>query len=76
MISQFLPMHRYSKQCTAPLIIRTQQDGKVFVLCQSFVDAAYSCKPEMLQKPKFHLLLHSAESMIEFSTTSSFNTER
>ena len=45
-------------------------------LCQNFVDVVYSYKREMLQKPKFHLLLHLAENMTEFGPTAAFNTER
>ena len=53
-----------------------EKEGDVLGLCQNFVDAVYSYKPEMLQKPKLHLLLHLAENMTEFGPTASFNTER
>ena len=53
-----------------------EKEGDMLGLCQNFVDAVYSYKPEMLQKPKFHLLLHLAENMTEFGPTASFNIER
>ena len=33
-------------------------------------------KPELLKKPKFHLLLHLADSMLSFGPTMAYNTER
>ena len=52
-----------------------EKEGEVLGLRQNFVDAVYSYKPEMLRKPKFHLLLHLAECMTEFGPNASFNTE-
>ena len=44
--------------------------------CKEFVEAVKLYKPALLQKPKFHLLLHLPQNMLEFGPTSSFNTER
>lgn len=48
-------------------------ESDVQSLCQSLVDAVYK---QMLQKPKFHLLLHLARNMTDFGRTASYNTER
>ena len=44
--------------------------------CKDFVAATYAFKPELLQKPKFHLLLHLPQSMEDFGPAMAFNTER
>jgi hypothetical protein len=44
--------------------------------CKDFVAATYAFKPELLQKPKFHLLLHLPQSMEDFGPRMAFNTER
>ena len=48
----------------------------VYTATKNFVDAVRDYKPTMLLKPKFHLLLHLADSMEAYGPTSSFNTER
>ena len=45
-------------------------------ICKEFVEAVKVYKPALLQKPKFHLLLHLPQNMLEFGPTCSFNTER
>lgn len=49
---------------------------KVEGACHDFLRALQGYKPEFLQKPKIHLLLHLADNMLEFGPTASFNTER
>ena len=49
---------------------------EVHDVCQRFVQSIKDYKPLMLQKPKFHLLLHLADNMVKFGPTSAFNTER
>ena len=34
------------------------------IVCKEFVEAAWIAHPEMLQKPKVHLLLHMADNMV------------
>ncbi len=45
-------------------------------ICVEFVQAVQITFPEMLQKPKIHLLLHLIDSMRDFGPASGFNTER
>ena len=44
--------------------------------CQEFLTAIQHYKPQFLQKPKIHLLLHLPDSMMQFGPTALFNTER
>ena len=44
--------------------------------CKEFVAAVSVFKPELLQKPKFHLLLHLPQSMEDFGPTMAFSIER
>ena len=45
-------------------------------ICRSFVDAVQDYKEELLQRPKFHLMLHLTQNMLDFGPTAAFNTER
>ena len=45
-------------------------------ICHNFVDAIRDHMPEMLQKPKIHLMLHIVDNMKDFGPTSAYNTER
>lgn len=45
-------------------------------VCESFVSAVKLGFPELLNKPKVHLLLHLPQSMRDFGPTSAYNTER
>ncbi len=45
-------------------------------ICRSFVDAVQDYKEELLQRPKFHLMLHLPQNMLDFGPTAAFNTER
>lgn len=45
-------------------------------ICQSFIDAVKEGCPEMLKKPKIHLLLHLPDNMHDFGPTAAYNTER
>ena len=49
---------------------------KASSICADFVQAvqAHDCK--LLNKPKFHLLLHLPQYMKDFGRTASFNSER
>ena len=44
--------------------------------CVSLLGAVRMYKLELLNKPKFHLLLHLSENMADFGPTSAYNTER
>ena len=48
----------------------------VQVECEKFVGLAQVHMPELLRKPKVHLLLHLEENMIDFGPASCFNSER
>ena len=45
-------------------------------ICQEFVSAAQAFSVDLMQKPKFHLLLHLSECIHNFGPTSAYNTER
>ena len=45
-------------------------------ICKEFVVSVKSHNPQLLNRPKIHLLLHLPKCMLEFGRTSSFNTER
>ena len=45
-------------------------------MCQELVDAAESVSPSLLNKVKFHLILHLPQSMKAFGPTCAYNTER
>lgn len=45
-------------------------------LCQSFVEAVKVGCPELLKKPKIHLILHLPDNMQDFGPPSAYNTER
>ena len=45
-------------------------------LCSEFLDLVKAYDPSLLQKPKFHLLLHLPSSMSYFGPTAAFNAER
>lgn len=45
-------------------------------ICKEFVAIVGRCRPDMLMKPKIHLILHLVESMEEFGPTSCFSSER
>ena len=42
---------------------------------QSFIDAVKVGCPEVLKKPKIHLLLHLPDNMYDFVPTVAYNTE-
>ena len=44
--------------------------------CKSLLEAIKKDKPHLLNKPKFHLLLHLPKNMMDFGPTSAFNAER
>ena len=44
--------------------------------CREFVDLVMQHFPEMMKKPKIHLMLHIVDSMKLFGPTSAYNTER
>ena len=45
-------------------------------VCEDFIAKIKAEREELLNKPKFHLLLHLPRCMEDFGRTSSFNTER
>ena len=45
-------------------------------ICRDFIEAVKVAYPEMLKKPKVHLLLHLVDNMLDFGHTSAYNTER
>jgi len=45
-------------------------------VCEGFIEAVKSQDPNLLNRPKFHLLLHLPQSMADFGRTASFNSER
>ncbi len=53
-----------------------KQDLEVKDVCSEFVTSVHMYKPELLRKPKFHLLLHLPEDMKDFGPTAAFNAER
>ena len=59
--------------CTPFKLSDVHQYQKV---CESFVSAVKLGCPEMLNKPKVHLLLHLPQSMRDFGPTFAYNTER
>lgn len=50
-----------------------EMDGEV---CEEFVRNVKAHNPLLMNRPKFHLILHLPECMLDFGRTSSFNTER
>ena len=54
----------------------TKNKDSCHSVCVEFVEAVRVAFPDMLKKPKIHLLLHLVDNMIEFGPTSAFNTER
>ena len=54
----------------------TKNKDSCHSVCVEFVEAVRLAFPDMLKKPKIHLLLHLVDNMIEFGPTSAFNTER
>lgn len=44
--------------------------------CKEFLIAVRNYNPELLQKPKFHYLLHLPRNMCDFGPSAAFNTER
>ena len=49
---------------------------EVIHLCNEFVLAIKSYNAALLNRPKFHLLLHLAQSMEDFGGTASYSAER
>ena len=45
-------------------------------VCKDFIESVKAIKPSLLNRPKFHLVLHLPQCMLDFGRTSSFNTER
>lgn len=45
-------------------------------VCEGFVKAVKAYDPHLLNRPKFHLLLHLPQSIKEFGRTASFSSER
>ena len=45
-------------------------------ICEEFVLTVKSCLPELLMKPKVHLLLHLVNCMQDFGPSSAFDAER
>lgn len=45
-------------------------------MCKRFLQDVKDSRPEMLKKPKVHILLHLVECIRLFGPTSSFNSER
>ena len=45
-------------------------------ICKHFVDLVGQYYPNFMKKPKFHLLLHLADNIVDFGPPSTFNTER
>ena len=50
--------------------------SEVKQLCKKFIYAVKKYKPQLLNRPKFHILLHLSQSMEDYGRTSSFNSER
>ena len=56
--------------------LSTKNKDSCHSVCVEFFEAVRVAFPDMLKKPKIHLLLHLVDNMIEFGPTSAFNTER
>ncbi len=56
--------------------VSTQTVENVKEVTKELLETVKKAKPELLLKPKFHLLLHLHESMESFGPTMAYNTER
>ena len=45
-------------------------------VCEDFIQAIIAYDPLLLNRPKFHLLLHLPKCIEDFGRTASFNSER
>ena len=73
-------MHFFTLMQTFALAYGSQVDMEdnenVTLLIQQMIECLSEVHPELLQKQKFHLLLHLQDEMLDFGPPAGFNTER
>ena len=73
-------LHFFTLMQTFALAYGSQVDMEdnenVTLLIQQMIECLSEVHPELLQKQKFHLLLHLQDEMLDFGPPAGFNTER